>query len=180
MATNYATWSTPIPGLKKPSTTTTGEFANQIPPQWTIVPDPPQVPSQPKAPPRPPTTQTPPPPVTTAPPPFVPGGEASCAEGACSGGHPGTPQAPPSFGTPTTNVQTPLAPVPTGPDMSELATMMAGLIPAQQSQAVYIGGGDDGQPLPSQADRAFRGRDPNVSQRGFGNYMDALRAGFWG
>lgn len=110
-------------------------------------------------------------------PPTIPGGEGSCAEGACSGGHPGTPQAPPSFGTPITNVQTPNEPV--QPDLTGLAQMMAGLMPAQQSQAVYIGG-EDGQPLPSQADRAFRGRDPNVSQRGFGNYMDALRAGFWG
>jgi hypothetical protein len=79
-------------------------------------------------------------------------------------------------------VQTPLAPqlAAAQPDFAPLAQMMAGMMPAQQSQAVYIGGAQDGQPLPGQADRAFRGRDPNVSQSGFGNYMDALRAGFWG
>jgi hypothetical protein len=66
------------------------------------------------------------------------------------------------------------------PDVSQLANMMAFLIPQPaQSQSVFIGG-DNSQPLPFQADRSFRGRDPNISQRGGGNVLDVLRAGFWG
>jgi len=66
------------------------------------------------------------------------------------------------------------------PDMSQLANMMAFMIPMPaQNQNVFIGG-DDSQPLPWQADRSFKGRDPSINQRGPGNVLDVLRAGFWG
>lgn len=64
-------------------------------------------------------------------------------------------------------------------DLGGLASMMALMVPAQQSQAVYVGGGDSGQPLPGQADRSFKGRDPGVREMGSGNYLDLLQQG-WG
>lgn len=67
-------------------------------------------------------------------------------------------------------------------DYSQLANMMALMVPSVQSQAVYVGGGgqQQGQPLPNQAERSFNGRDPSISNGGAGNYIDQLRAGFWG
>lgn len=99
------------------------------------------------------------------------GGEGSCGaggEGGCAGMHP--PGGAPSTTTPSTT-----------PPMGKLAEQMAAMVlPSQQSQSVYINGGESGQPLPSQADRAFRGRDPGISGGHPGDFLDILRSGFWG
>lgn len=143
---------------------------------------------------------TPPPPMTTTP---HPGGGGTCAGGGgtCGGVHtPGTPN--PMTGNP--GIQTPNpgtsgrlpenAPQPTlgvAPqqgtpiplsgqlDMSQLAGVMAAMVPASQSQSIYLGGQQQGQNLPFQAEHAFRGRDPALQNGGGGNILDMLRQGFW-
>jgi hypothetical protein len=123
-----------------------------------------------------------------------------------SGGGGSTPSYPPSSGggypsTPTSGGGYPTGgggavdPVPAQagamPDMSSVANAMAMMLNVNaptatsdqsQSQNVYVSGGGGGGPmLPGQADRAFSGADPRIAARaGQGNYLDALRSGFWG
>lgn len=140
------------------------------------------------------TQQTTPPPSST---PNTPGGGGTCGSGNCAG----TPHTPgtsnPGITTPTPSTSithgpqgvTPgggaaptATPVPLGGniDMSQLAGVMAAMIPASQSQSVFVGGQEQGQPLPWQAEHPFKGRDPGVQNGGNGNYLDLLRQGFWG
>jgi hypothetical protein len=66
---------------------------------------------------------------------------------------------------------------PSGGDLNQLSQTMAMMVAPQQSQNVVIAG-DRSQLLPFQADRAFRGKDPGISQQKNRNYLDMLRAGF--
>lgn len=105
-----------------------------------------------------------------------------------------TPPRPPAYTPPRTTstpvqtpkpAATPSAPnTPAGatgqPDLSQVANLMALLVPSSQSQSVYVQSGQQGQPLPPEADRAFRGKDPGISGGRQGNALDMLRQGFWG
>ena len=81
------------------------------------------------------------------------------------------PQAP---GGKTPTPQQP-APQQQTPDLKPLSQSMSMLVAPQQSVIV---GGARGQPLPFQADRAFRGKDPAIANDHNQNFLNMLRAGF--
>lgn len=163
---------TPTPAQPKPTT--------QIGPPWSMTNIP----------------QTTPPPPHTPGMPSTPGGDSTCGAGSCAStprtpGMPSTP--PPTSGPPPVQTHTPPGvtpggapaapptPVPLGGslDMSQLAGVLAGMVPNSQSQSVYVNGGQQGQQLPFQAGHGFRGKDPALQNGAGGNYLDQLWKGFW-
>jgi hypothetical protein len=87
------------------------------------------------------------------------------------------PQAPPHSAPQAPPQAAPQQPVQQPPDLNQLSQQMALMVAPQQS--VVIGGGQ-GQQLPFQADRSFRGKDPGIAQQHSKNYLDMIRAGFAG
>lgn len=177
------------PTTYKPYTPPPSEFPPYmppltVPPSWSnpMAPGRPSFTPAPGAPRPAPQIGTPwsfsPPPSSPAPTPG--GGDSSCGAGTCAGMS--TPAPGGGLGTPSKALPsgvTPAASTP-APDMSQLAQTLALMVPASQSQSVFVGGSDPSQTVPDQADHNFRGKDPGISRRGMPNYMDALRGGFWG
>lgn len=117
----------------------------------------------------PPTLTSPPsytPPPTYNPPSYTPPSWPSW---------PSTPAAPPKTSPPASTPQQ----QPKQPDLTPLSQTMSLMVAPQQSQNVIVGG-QRAQPLPFQADRSFRGKDPGIARNQNRNYLDMLRAGFSG
>lgn len=143
----------------------------KLPQKPVITPIPKQTPPakpKPPTPPNPPVETRPPPGMTPVPAPSKPPSKPPS----------GWPFPPPQ--TPAQTGGTPTIPEPEAPapDMTELGNIMALMMPAPSTSVTIEG--DDSQPLPWQAERLFKGKDPNVSKRRAGNYLDNMLAGWRG